>query len=116
MKVSTRPSDGAAIVSISGEVDMSTSPDLRRELQNLTRGSVPRIVVDLSDVGFMDSSGIGWLLRCHKRFQTNDGRLIIHSAPDNVLRIFRLLHLSDAIETAESEQDARASVEERKRA
>jgi len=94
MKVSTSFSDGAAIVAISGEVDMFTSPDLRRELQRLTRDSVKRIVVDLSDVAFMDSSGIATLVQGLKESRPYGGELRLAAPGETVMRVLELANLT----------------------
>lgn len=108
MKVSTRNADGAAIVTISGEVDMFTSPDLRRELRQLTRDAVPRIVVDLSDVGFMDSSGIATLVQGLKEARPFGGDLLLAAPNETVLRVLKLANLTKLFRVHETVEEALA--------
>lgn len=62
-----------ATVTASGEIDLASSPDLRRELQALLDDGVRRIVVDLGDVTFIDSSGLGVLVGVLKRIKEVEG-------------------------------------------
>ena len=61
---------GASIVSAVGEVDVSTAPELRQRLQELPEGS--QVVVDLTDVTFLDSTGLGVLVAALKRVRESD--------------------------------------------
>jgi anti-sigma B factor antagonist len=54
---------GALVVSLGGELDMSTVPAIETELASLIAGASPPITFDLSNLEFMDSSGIAMLLR-----------------------------------------------------
>ena len=51
------------------------------------------VALDLSDSPYMDSSGVGWLLTCHKRLREAGGRLIVHGAQPVVANMLRLLKL-----------------------
>jgi anti-sigma B factor antagonist len=57
----------AGIVRLSGEIDISTSPSLRHVVQELLETDIEAIVLDLSDVQFMDSTGVGVLVAGHRR-------------------------------------------------
>lgn len=51
------------------------------------------IRIDLSESDFIDSSGIGWLIRCHHRIAAAEGSLVLHAPTPNVARSFKLLKL-----------------------
>ena len=55
-----------------------------------------RVIVDFNQTSFIDSSGVGWLMICHKKFLVVRGKLILHSVPpmvDQVLRVLQLHHV-----------------------
>jgi anti-sigma B factor antagonist len=106
MKVDTRFSAGAAIVSVSGEVDMFTSPDLRHELQRLTEDAVPRIVVDLKEVNFMDSSGIATLVQALKEARPFGGKVVLAAPGETVMRVLRLANLTSLFSVHETVEGA----------
>lgn len=66
-----------------------------------------RVALSLADTGFVDSSGVGWLLRCHKRFQESGGALAIHSVQPMVTQVFNMLKLNQVLILAKDDQVAR---------
>jgi anti-anti-sigma factor len=69
------------------------------------------VLLDLSTVEWLDSSGVGWLLGCLKKFRQEDGRLILYSVPPRVAEIFRVLHLHTTFEIAANGKDAQQRVQ-----
>ncbi|HTX01559.1 MAG TPA: STAS domain-containing protein [Acidimicrobiales bacterium] len=63
---------GVPIVRAAGEVDVSTAPTLRERLVDLPDGT-PRVIVDLSEVTFLDSTGLGVLVAGQKRLRAPAG-------------------------------------------
>lgn len=108
MRVSTRSAGQAAVVDIAGEVDMFTSPDLRRELSRLTGDSVPRVIVNLEEVSFMDSSGIATLVQTLKEMRPFGGKLILAAPGETVLRVLKLSNLTSLFEIHGSVEEAAA--------
>ena len=106
MKVSTRFADGVAVVSVAGEVDMFTSPELRQELHRLTSDAVPRIVVDLGQVSFMDSSGIATLVQALKEARPFGGELFLAAPGETVLRVLRLANLTSLFKVHDTVEGA----------
>jgi len=106
MKLNTRFSAGTAIVTVTGEVDMFTSPDLRQALQQLTGDAVPRIVVDLGEVSFMDSSGIATLVQALKEARPFGGQVILAAPGETVLRVLRLSNLTSLFSVHETVEGA----------
>jgi anti-sigma B factor antagonist len=64
------------------------------------------VLLDLSEIEYIDSSGIGWLLARHKRFREAGGKLILHSASSAVLDVVRMLRLDTVFLLAEDEATA----------
>jgi len=60
--ISSKVNEGVVLIRVAGEIDMFTSPELRDVLLPCFKPSTPGIVVDLSGVSFMDSSGIATLV------------------------------------------------------
>ena len=70
------------------------------------------VVVDLSRAEYVDSSGIGWLLSCHKRFRGGGGKLVLHSLPPVVSNVVRVLKLDTVFQLAGNQQQALLTVED----
>ncbi|MDA7977137.1 MAG: STAS domain-containing protein [Pirellulales bacterium] len=66
-----------------------------------------KVTLSLAETGFVDSSGVGWLLRCHKRFQESGGALAIHSVQPMVTQVFNMLKLNQVLMLAKDDNVAR---------
>jgi anti-sigma B factor antagonist len=76
--------DGAHLVTLAGEVDISTAPKLAEALAQCADGPV---TVDFSDVTYCDSSGLNALLAAHWHYEQRNDRLTIRGAGPMLLRI-----------------------------
>jgi anti-sigma B factor antagonist len=86
-----------ATVVASGEIDLASSPDLRRELQALLDDGARRIVLDLGAVTFIDSSGLGVLVGVLKRIneEGDEGSLEIRGLNGPVRKVFEITGLHE---------------------
>ena len=94
--------DGVPVLSVRGEVDVSTAPRLRQALIELATDGRERVVVDLDGVEFLDSTGLGVLVSGLKRFRTLGGDLILSCSQGRVLRVFEITGLDRAFEIRQS--------------
>ena len=87
---------GTWVLRARGEIDVATSPDLRRELHQLVERT-GSIVVDLRDVTFIDSSGLGVLVGTLKRLRERDpnATLVLEGLQEPVRKVFDITGLSD---------------------
>jgi anti-anti-sigma factor len=86
-----------AVVVVAGELDMSGSPLLEAEVRRAEATDARRIVIDLSAVTFMDSSGLKSLLQAHARSQADSNRLRLVRPPRRVQRVFQLTNTEDIL-------------------
>lgn len=96
-EVVSGPAAGAVTLKVGGEIDVATSPGLRRELYALLDENPEHIVVDLSDTTFVDSSGLGVLVGVLKRLREADPdtTLVLASMQDPVRKVFEITGLID---------------------
>jgi anti-sigma B factor antagonist len=88
----------ACIVTLQGEVDIYTAPALRERLIEASETDCSTVVVDMTEVDFIDSSGLGVLVSALKRVRENDGQMRIVTAKEPILRIFRITGLDRVFE------------------
>lgn len=67
-----------------------------------------RVVLGMRRVRFIDSSGVGWLVVSHRRFQKAGGRFVLHSLPSTVLQTLQFVHAHAFVTVAGTEAEARA--------
>lgn len=88
--------EGEQVVRVQGELDIATAPDLERAL---LRPRLPRqrVVVDLSGLRFMDSTGLRVLLRARTEAKEGRWELFLRGVPPNIARLFALAGVQDAV-------------------
>jgi anti-anti-sigma factor len=85
-----RLQDGSVRVAAHGELDLATASALGEALEDCTQDHPPRVVVDLSDVPFMDASGLRVLLLAHARQREAEGDLVIAHPSRPVRRLLAI--------------------------
>jgi len=98
---------------LSGEVVQATLPGLSERIETLL-GSEDyrrRVLLDLAQTPFIDSSGLGWLLALNKRFRESAGMLVLHSVLPMVLDVIRVMRLDRVLHVVEDQQAALSMVQ-----
>jgi anti-sigma B factor antagonist len=108
LSVSTRETAGLIVVDVAGEIDVYTSPKLRERLVSLVSDGAHRLVIDLQDVEFIDSTGLGVLVGVLKRVRARDGSMSLVCSRDGLLRVFRITGLEKVFTIHPSLEDATA--------
>jgi anti-anti-sigma factor len=89
--------DGIRVLTLRGEIDHDVTNELTKALLTSDGATRPRTVLDLSDVTFMDSSGINVLIAAHQSMSDAHAWLRIAGAQNSVLRVFELVGLDQVI-------------------
>lgn len=71
-----------------------------------TRGYAQPVVLSMAETRFIDSSGLSWLVVCHKRFIQAGGKLVLHSVTPTMMELFKMMRLELVLEVAEDEAAA----------
>jgi anti-sigma B factor antagonist len=98
--------DDWRVLTVRGEVDVSTTPRVRAQLISLLSEGKPNVVVDLEGVGFLDSSGLGALVAALKLARSRSGELRIvcdrQRSVRKVLEVTGLERVLDRFDTVEA--------------
>lgn len=84
-------------VAIAGDLDMSTSPRLGRAVKTALRRGARRIIVDLHNVTFIDSSGLRTLIELHRRGGAEGWTLAIRPPGEGAFTVFRVSGADQAL-------------------
>jgi anti-anti-sigma factor len=107
-KVTSERRDGGVVVAASGEIDLSTSPQLREALRD-PDARAPTVVLDLREVTFMDSSGLGVIVGQNRRAREEGfGFAVAVAEADGVRRVLELSGLDAVLRLVGSPDDALA--------
>jgi anti-sigma B factor antagonist len=85
--------DDRHVVAVRGEIDLFTAPELKQKLTDAIEGGKSRIVVDLSETTFLDSTALGVLIGAVKRLRSRDGALVIVNVDQNIAKTFEITGL-----------------------
>ena len=109
MQISVRQLDKTTVLDISGDIDLSTSPELRKALlRELKERRMPRVVVNLQAVQYVDSSGVASLVEGLKASRDVGSRFVLCGLNTKVKDVLRLSRLGTIFEVVDSEEQALA--------
>jgi anti-sigma B factor antagonist len=91
-------SEGVHVVCVSGEIHVSTAPRLSQRLHTIIEGGRTRLVLDLSGVEFIDSTGLSVLLNGLRLVTQRDGQMALVCANPTVLRLFHITRLDSTFD------------------
>lgn len=101
MNVRTHTVEGTPVVELSGELDISTAQEVEQELLRFEENGPPIVVLDLSGLTFIDSTGLRTVLAADSRSRQRGGRLLLVPGPPSVHRVFRISLLDQRLEFTE---------------
>jgi anti-sigma B factor antagonist len=105
MKTATREQTGSTIIDVTGDIDMRTSPALRKTmLESLKK--TPRLVVNMREVRYVDSSGIASLVEVFKEARDTKKRLVLFGLNATVHDVLQLTRLDKIFEIRKTEEEA----------
>ncbi len=107
--VSTTQDGDYAVVAVTGELDVYTAPVLEESLGDLVDEGKHDLVVDLTEVTFMDSTGLGLLIKALKWAREHDGSLRIVANTEKVLKVFRVTGLDGVLSLYQTRAEATGS-------
>jgi anti-sigma B factor antagonist len=111
VKISTRQIKTATILDVSGNIDMSNSTEVRKALLYEIRvQKATRVVLNLSAVNYIDSSGVASLVEGLKASRDLGSRLVLFGLNDSPRELFKISHLLKLFEVYDDETQAMASL------
>jgi anti-anti-sigma factor len=96
-RVEVRNADATTVISVSGELDLASSPALEEELERVSQSDAQLVVIDLRNLEFMDSTGLSVLVRAHQRAEENGRRLGLVNGSQQVQRLLTLTGVAERL-------------------
>lgn len=106
MRIEKMDIGGTKVLGLSGEIDMYSSPELRKALLGIIKKKPTEVIVDLGDVTYIDSSGIATFVEGLKAVRLYNGKLKLAAINDHIMDIFRFAKLDTVFETYDTVNDA----------
>ncbi len=109
MDIQINKHDHVIVVTVSGDVDAQSAPQLDDRLSKLVGQGEQNYVIDLSGVPFMDSSGLATLVKLFKRIRIGHGDVKLVGLRSEILKIFQITRLDRVFDIFDSQAKAIAS-------
>lgn len=100
---------GVGLIELSGDLDISTAPKFKEELETLIGEGFTDVIVDLTAVDFIDSSALGVLVGAVRRLHPHDGRMIVVAHSHAVTRPLTLTGLDRVFAVTATREEALAA-------
>jgi anti-sigma B factor antagonist len=98
LEVETVDRDGLVHVVLRGELDLSTVSKVQEELERIEQSAPPTVLLDLSKLSFLDSTGLRCLVTADERARQAGRRVVLVRGPTPVQRVFTITRLEDRLE------------------
>ena len=94
------------LISLAGDFDLHSGPEFERRVLEALGRNATDLLIDLSEVSFIDSTTIGILMRTRKRLAPLGGRVLVVTSDRNILRLFEITALDRMFEIYSHRTDA----------
>jgi anti-sigma B factor antagonist len=100
--------DDTQLIQTFGEIDLYTAPQLKEHLQAVVEAEKPRVIVDLSETAFIDSTTLGVLVGAMKRLRARGGVLCIVCSDPDICKLFQVTGLDQVFTIVQTKEEALA--------
>jgi anti-anti-sigma factor len=104
-RVEVRSDGDAAVVTVSGELDLASSAALEEEFQRVAESDAQQVVVDLRSLEFMDSTGLSTLVKAHQRAVESGQRFGLVRGSPQVQRLLSLTGVAERVVFADTPEE-----------
>ena len=106
IKVDIKEGEGCNILNVCGDVDVYTSPKVKESINALIEKEIYNIVVNLEDVRYVDSTGLGVLIGALKRVKEHNGNIVLVCTNPQIKKIFQITGLVKIFSIFANNEDA----------
>lgn len=104
-EVEVHRNGAAAVVAVSGELDLASGPELEAQLDQLTGPGVQLVVIDLRALDFMDSTGLSILVRAHQRLAGEGCEMGLVKGSQQVQRLLDLTGVAERLRLVDAPEE-----------
>lgn len=94
------------ILEVSGEIDFHSSPELRKRLQELLDKQSGKLLVNLKDVKYIDSSGLATFVEALQKIKRANGKMVLSNLVPSVRGVFEIAKLDRVFSLVKSQEEA----------
>jgi anti-sigma B factor antagonist len=109
MQVSIEEKNGISVCYVKGDIDINSSPEIKKNFDPVIRGKKTKVLVSLKDVNYVDSSGLATLVEILKKLKGHGGKMKLSNLSAKVMGLFEITKLNKLFDIAADEADALSS-------
>ncbi|MCF7874127.1 MAG: STAS domain-containing protein [Candidatus Omnitrophica bacterium] len=106
MKINEEKKEDIIIASISGEINIDTSPELRKAFDQYTDQGIKKVIIDCQNLAYIDSSGLATLIELLQRLKKENGELKICNLAEKVKSVFEVTKLDKLFDICLNQEQA----------
>lgn len=106
MAIKTEDKNGLTVCYVEGEIDINTSPDIKKSFEKILSKKTPNMVVNFSKVTYVDSSGLATLVEILKDMRTYGGKMKLSNLSPKIKSLFEITKLEKLFDIIADEKDA----------
>ena len=109
MQINIEEKSGVAVVLVKGDIDINTSPDIKRFFDDLIKDRKEKVVIDLDGVSYVDSSGLATFVEILKKLRSYGGKLKLTNLSSKVRGLFEITKLTKLFDIFDDQAGALGS-------
>jgi len=106
MHIKEEDKNGIAVCYISGEIDINTSPQMKKFFDKLVANKKEKIIINFKDISYVDSSGLATLVEVLKGLRSYGGKLKLSNLSTKVKNLFEITKLEKLFDIVMEEEEA----------
>lgn len=109
MQITKSDKNGIVVCSVNGDIDINSSPEVKRFFERIIASKAEKVLIDLKEVAYVDSSGLATIVEILKKMRVYGGKLKISNLSDKVRGLFEITRLDKLFDIVSSEEEALSS-------
>ncbi|MFH1359441.1 MAG: STAS domain-containing protein [Candidatus Omnitrophota bacterium] len=93
------------VIAITGEIDLNSSPEMRKTFDDLIKDNATKIIVDFQNVSYIDSSGLATLIEMMQRLKKHQGSMHLVRMADKIRNLFEVTKLDKLFKIYPTQED-----------
>ena len=104
-QIHVRREDSATVIEVSGELDLASAPAVEQELEQAESSGIELVILDLHELEFIDSTGLGLLVKAHRWSEEAGRRFAVVRGSNQVQRLLELAGLEQRLTLIDSPEE-----------